>query len=332
MEHVEEAGVHSGDSACLLPPVNLPAAVIATLERHTRAIATELQVVGLLNVQYAVPRGPVGTLGANGDASPSVYVLEANPRASRTVPFVAKATGVPLVKLATLAMMGRSLADIAVSGSVDGWTGPVPTLGATEPWRQPEHISVKEAVLPFNRFPGVDAVLGPEMRCTGEVMGIDRRPGLAFAKSQIAAGAALPTSGSVFLSLADRDKTAGVIVARRLADMGFTLLATRGTAASLAAAGVETDEIVAKLGDPDGPHAVALLDDGRIDLVINTPQGRGPRADGADIRRAAAQRGVPLLTTVAAALAATAGIADQRDYPMEVRTLQEYHREMRERA
>ncbi len=332
MEHVEEAGVHSGDSACLLPPVNLPAAVIATLERHTRAIATELQVVGLLNVQYAVPRGPDGALGTNGDASPSVYVLEANPRASRTVPFVAKATGVPLVKLATLAMMGRTLADIAASGSVDGWTGPVPTPGAEEPWRQPEHISVKEAVLPFNRFPGVDAVLGPEMRCTGEVMGIDRRPGLAFAKSQIAAGAALPTSGSVFLSLADRDKTAGIIVARRLADMGFTLLATRGTAASLAAAGVDTDEIVAKLGDPNGPHAVALLDDGRIDLVINTPQGRGPRADGADIRRAAAQRGVPLLTTVAAALAATAGIADQREYPMEVRTLQEYHREMRERA
>ncbi len=329
MEHVEEAGVHSGDSACLLPPVNLPTAVIETLERHTRAIATELQVVGLLNVQYAVPRGPDGLLGGNGDASPSVYVLEANPRASRTVPFVAKATGVPLVKLATLAMMGRTLADVAASGSVDGWTGPVPAPGATDPWRYPEHISVKEAVLPFNRFPGVDAVLGPEMRCTGEVMGIDRRPGLAFAKSQIAAGAALPTSGSVFLSLADRDKAAGVTVARRLAGMGFTLLATRGTAASLAAAGVATDEVVAKLGDPQGPHAVALLDDGRIDLVINTPQGRGPRADGADIRRAAAQRGVPLLTTVAAALAATAGIADQRNHPMEVRTLQEYHREMR---
>ena len=332
MEHVEEAGVHSGDSACMLPPVNLPAAVMSTLERHTRAIATELQVVGLLNVQYAVPRGPDGALGANGDGSPSVYVLEANPRASRTVPFVAKATGVPLVKLATLAMMGRTLAEIAASGSVDGWTGPVPTPGATEPWRQPEHISVKEAVLPFNRFPGVDAVLGPEMRCTGEVMGIDRRPGLAFAKSQIAAGAALPTSGSVFLSLADRDKATGVVVARRLADMGFTLLATRGTAARLAAAGVDTDEVVAKLGDPEGPHAVALLDDGRIDLVINTPQGRGPRADGADIRRAAAQRGVPLLTTVAAALAATAGIADQRSHPMEVRTLQEYHREIRERV
>ncbi len=330
MEHVEEAGVHSGDSACLLPPVNLPAAVIEVLERYTRAIAEELQVVGLLNVQYAVPRGPDGTLGADGaGAGPSVYVLEANPRASRTVPFVAKATGVPLVKLATLAMMGRTLADVAAGGSVDRWTGPAPAPGADDPWRQPEHISVKEAVLPFNRFPGVDAVLGPEMRCTGEVMGIDRRPGLAFAKSQMAAGAALPTSGAVFLSLADRDKATGVTVGRRLADMGFTLLATRGTAASLAAAGVDTDQVVAKLGDPEGPHAVALLDEGRIDLVINTPQGRGPRADGADIRRAAAQRGVPLLTTVAAALAATAGIADQRDHVMEVRTLQEYHREMR---
>ena len=328
MEHVEEAGVHSGDSACLLPPVNLPATVIEALERHTRAIATELQVVGLLNVQYAVLRGPDGAPGGNG-AGPSVYVLEANPRASRTVPFVAKATGVPLVKLATLAMMGRTLAEVAAEGSVDGWRGPVPAPGAEDSWRRPRHISVKEAVLPFDRFPGVDAVLGPEMRCTGEVMGIDRRPGLAFAKSQIAAGAALPTSGSVFLSLADRDKAAGVTVARRLADMGFTLLATRGTAAGLAAAGVDIDQVVAKLGDPEGPHAVALLVDGRIDLVINTPQGRGPRADGADIRRAAAQRGVPLLTTVAAALAATAGIADQRDHPMEVRTLQEYHREMR---
>ena len=328
MEHVEEAGVHSGDSACLLPPVNLPDAVIETLERHTRAIAEELAVVGLLNVQYAVPRGPGGAPGGNG-AGPAVYVLEANPRASRTVPFVAKATGVPLVKLATLAMMGRTLADIAASGSVDGWTGPVPAPGATDPWPRPGHISVKEAVLPFNRFPGVDAVLGPEMRCTGEVMGIDRRAGLAFAKSQIAAGAALPTSGAVFLSLADRDKAAGVTVARRLAGMGFTLLATRGTADSLAAAGIGTDQVVAKLGDPEGPHAVALLDDGRIDLVINTPQGRGPRADGADIRRVAAQRGVPLLTTVAAALAATDGIADQRTHAMEVRTLQEYHRELR---
>ncbi|MCY3804863.1 MAG: carbamoyl-phosphate synthase large subunit [bacterium] len=330
MEHVEEAGVHSGDSACLLPPVNLPAGVIEALERHTRAIADELQVVGLLNVQYAVPRGPDGSLG--GPDGRSVFVLEANPRASRTVPFVAKATGVPLVKLATLAMMGRTLAALAASGSVEGWTGPAPAPGSYEAWRPPEHISVKEAVLPFNRFPGVDAVLGPEMRCTGEVMGIDRRPGLAFAKSQIAAGAALPTSGSVFLSLADRDKQVGITVARRLAGMGFTLLATRGTAAALAAAGVGTEAVVAKLADPEGPHAVTLLDAGRIDLVINTPQGRGPRADGADIRRVAAQRGVPLLTTVAAALAATAGIADQRNHPMEVRSLQEYHRDIRESA
>ena len=245
---------------------------------------------------------------------------------------MAKATGVPLVKLATLAMMGQTLADIAASGAVEGWTGPVPVPGADVPWRAPRHISVKEAVLPFNRFPGVDAVLGPEMRCTGEVMGIDRRPGLAFAKSQIAAGAALPTEGAVFLSLADRDKDAGVTVGRRLAEMGFTLLATQGTADCLAAAGIAVDVIVAKLADPEGPHAVMLLDEGRIDLVINSPQGRGPRADGADIRRAAAQRGVPLLTTVAAALAATEGIADWRSHPLEVRTLQEYHREIREQS
>ena len=394
MEHVEEAGVHSGDSACLLPPVNLPRELLDVLERHTRAIAEELQVVGLLNVQYAVVRGAArngapatgaghgavglagsadppepgaqgdgaghgavglagsadppepgaqgdgaghGAVGLAGSADPPepgarIFVLEANPRASRTVPFVAKATGVPLVKLATLAMMGQTLADIAASGAVEGWTGPVPVPGADVPWRAPRHISVKEAVLPFNRFPGVDAVLGPEMRCTGEVMGIDRRPGLAFAKSQIAAGAALPTEGAVFLSLADRDKDAGVTVGRRLAEMGFTLLATQGTADCLAAAGIAVDVIVAKLADPEGPHAVMLLDEGRIDLVINSPQGRGPRADGADIRRAAAQRGVPLLTTVAAALAATEGIADWRSHPLEVRTLQEYHREIREQS
>ncbi|MDE0668277.1 MAG: carbamoyl-phosphate synthase large subunit, partial [bacterium] len=319
MEHVEEAGVHSGDSACLLPPVHLPEAVIEVLVRHTRAIADELGVVGLLNVQFAVPRSPDGTLGGAGGRS--VYVLEANPRASRTVPFVAKATGVPLVKLAALAMMGQTLAEIAAAGAVEGWTGPVPAPGAADSWQPPEHISVKEAVLPFNRFPGVDAVLGPEMRCTGEVMGIDRLAGLAFAKSQIAAGAALPTAGSVFLSLADRDKAAGTTVAGRLAEMGFSLLATSGTAAALADAGLAVDLIVAKLADPEGPHAVTLLDAGGIDLVINTPQGRGPRVDGADIRRAAAQRGVPLLTTVAAALAATAGIAEVREHPMEVRSL-----------
>jgi carbamoyl-phosphate synthase large subunit len=300
MEHVEEAGVHSGDSACALPPQTLSAAVIAELERTVRVIAEALQVRGLINVQFAVK-------------DERAYVLEANPRASRTVPFVAKATGVPVAMVASRVMVGATLAELRQEGLL------------TEPVTG--HVSVKEAVLPFNRFPGVDTLLGPEMRSTGEVMGIGTTFGLAFAKSQIAAGNRLPVEGTVFLSLADRDKAAGLDAARQFASLGFDLAATAGTAAMLEAEGVRVATVVAKVGDshPGVVDAVDLIAGGKVQLVVNTPRGRGPRADGLHIRAAALAHMVPCLTTVAAARAAAAGIADWISHPLSVRSLQEYH-------
>jgi carbamoyl-phosphate synthase large subunit len=304
MEHVEEAGVHSGDSACVIPPPTLSAATVATIEGHTRAIAEALGVRGLLNVQYAVQRE-------------NVFVIEANPRASRTVPFVAKATGVPLAKVAARVMVGATLAELRAEGILKP-----PAPGA--------HVSVKEAVLPFNRFPDVDTLLGPEMRSTGEVMGIDATFGLAFAKSQSAAGDRLPDHGTVFLSLADRDKGGGLVAARRFVDMGFALAATDGTARYLRDNGVPVAEVVDKVGEPSQGHrrtAVDLIANGEIDLVVNTPRGRGPRADGSYIRLAASVHGIPCLTTAAAALAAAGGIADWSRHGLSVRSLQEYHEE-----
>jgi len=301
MEHVEEAGVHSGDSACVIPPPTLPPQVVAVIERYTRDIANALDVRGLVNVQYAVKAG-------------QVFVIEANPRASRTVPFVAKATGVPWAKVAARVMVGATLAELRDSGLLRE-----PTTGG--------HVSVKEAVLPFDRFPDVDTVLGPEMRSTGEVMGIDYTFGLAFAKSQIAAGDPLPPAGTVFLSLADRDKAGGLEVAKRFTDLGFRIVATAGTAAHLRAHGVAIAGEVAKMTDGTGPtDAVALISSGQVQLVVNTPRGRGPRADGAYIRLAARVHNVPCLTTVAAARAAAAGIADWADHPLAVVSLQEFHR------
>jgi carbamoyl-phosphate synthase large subunit len=298
MEHVEEAGVHSGDSACSLPPTTLSEETIAVIEQYTAAIAEALEVKGLINVQFAVK--------AN-----QVFVIEANPRASRTVPFVAKATGVPLAKVASRVMLGATLAELRDEGLL-----PNKVVG--------DHIAVKEAVLPFNRFPDADAVLGPEMRSTGEVMGIDLTVGLAFAKAQLSAGLRLPTSGTVFLSLADRDKPVGVEAARRFDQLGFRLVATSGTAAHLDEAGIPVDTVVAKIGE-EGTNAVDLIASGEIDLVVNSPRGRGPRADGDHIRKAAGVHGVALLTTAKAALAAANGIADTVAHPLRVRSLQEYH-------
>ena len=300
MEHVEEAGVHSGDSACALPPQTLPDSVVAELERTVRTIAESLEVQGLINVQFAVK-------------GEQAYVLEANPRASRTVPFVAKATGVPVAMVAARVMVGATLAELRQEGLL------------TEPVTG--HVSVKEAVLPFNRFPGVDTLLGPEMRSTGEVMGVGSTFGLAFAKSQIAAGNRLPTGGTVFFSVADRDKAVGLDVARQFVSLGFDLAATSGTAAMLEADGIPVSTVVAKVGDshPGGVDAVDLIAGGQVQLVVNTPRGRGPRADGLHIRAAALAHMVPCLTTVAAARAAAAGIADWISHPLSVRSLQEYH-------
>jgi carbamoyl-phosphate synthase large subunit len=305
MEHIEQAGVHSGDSACAIPPPTLPAATIATIEEHTRRLADALDVRGLLNVQFAVK-------------DEQVFVIEANPRASRTVPFVSKATGVPLAKAAARVMLGATIAELRADGLV-------------RPRADGAHVAVKEAVLPFNRFPTVDTILGPEMRSTGEVMGIDRSFGLAFAKSQAAAGSRLPQQGAVFLSLADRDKAQGLVAARRLTDLGFSILATAGTAAACRAEGIPVDTTIAKVGEERGVDAVDLISSGKVDLVVNTPRGRGPRADGDHIRRAAVVHGVPCLTTVAAALAAAAGIAESLTREPTVRSLQEYHRDGQQR-
>jgi len=306
MEHVEEAGVHSGDSACALPPQTLAPAVLADLDRHTRSLAAALDVRGLLNVQYAVKDG-------------RVFVLEANPRASRTVPFVAKATGVPVAMIAARVMVGETLGDLRRAGLVPAGTED----GQLE---SPGHISVKEAVLPFDRFPGVDTLLGPEMRSTGEVMGVDVTFGLAFAKAQLAAGSRLPDSGTVFLSLADRDKPAGLAVGRQFAGLGFSLAATLGTAGYLRDHGVEVETLVAKVGEEGlAADAVELIAGGKVQLVVNTPRGRGPRADGTHIRAAALVHHVPCLTTLAAARAAAQGIADRARHPLRVRSLQELH-------
>ena len=299
MEHVEEAGVHSGDSACVIPPPHLSAAVVERIEQHTRSIAEALDVRGPINVQYAVK-------------DDEVYVIEANPRASRTVPFVAKATGVPLAKVASRVMMGATLDELRIEGLLcERVVG--------------DHVAVKEAVLPFDRFPEADPLLGPEMRSTGEVMGIDLTTGLAFTKSQIAAGGALPDSGTVFMSLADRDKAVGLEAARGLVDLGLEVVATSGTAEHLVANGVPVTTVVAKLGE-DGVDAVELIRSGSVQMVVNSPRGRGPRSDGEHIRAAAGAVGIPLLTTANAALAAARGLADWRRFPLAVRTLQEYHK------
>ncbi len=319
MQHVEEAGVHSGDSACITPPVGLTQSAIATISDYASRIAEGLGVIGLINVQFAVHH--------SGGDDEKVYVIEANPRASRTVPFIAKAMAVPLVKIASRVMCGATLAELREEGLLSE-SGSI------------SHVAVKEAVLPWNRFPDVDTVLGPEMRSTGEVMGIDMTEGMAFAKSQLAAGDRMPLEGTVFMSLADRDKPVGLRAASKFAELGFEIVATSGTAEFLGSNGIEVAEVVAKLTTPsadgddiaaDGPgvDGVELIAAGRVDLVVNSPRGRGPRADGAHIRRAAAANRVPLMTTAAAAFAAAKGIEELRKNELDVRSLQEYQSAMR---
>ena len=307
MEHVEEAGVHSGDSACVIPPPTLEAWVVVAVESYTKVIANALDVRGLINVQFAV-------------AGSQIFVIEANPRASRTVPFVAKATGVPLAKVASRVMLGASLAQLRSEGLLKK-----PVSG--------KHVSVKEAVLPFSRFPEVDTALGPEMRSTGEVMGIDSTFGRAFVKAEIAAGTELPTSGMVFLSLNDRDKPSGLVVAKRLRELGLGIVATSGTADYLQRFGHPVDRVVGKVSEtaakistqPD--DAVELIKRGEISFVINTPQGRGGRSDGEAIRKAANIFRVSSVTTINAALAAVQGLFEQQEHPLEVKSLQEYHQQ-----
>jgi carbamoyl-phosphate synthase large subunit len=299
MQHVEEAGVHSGDSACALPPHTLGNEMLAQIRAQTEGIARALGVVGLLNVQFAI----------YGDEG--LYVIEANPRASRTVPFVSKAVGVPLAKLACRVLLGERLADIeAVSEAVRAERGN-------------GHVCVKEAVLPFDRFAGADALLGPEMRSTGEVMGIARDFPTAFAKAQAAAGAKLPNAGTAFITVADGDKPAATGIATLLHDLGFRIIATRGTAQAIRKMGIPA-ETINKLGE-GSPHVVDWIERNQVDLVINTPVGTGARADGYEIRSAAVARGIPCVTTMAGGMAAARAIAAARRGEPEVLSLQALH-------
>jgi carbamoyl-phosphate synthase large subunit len=295
MQHVEEAGIHSGDSACVLPPHSLGGEMLERIREQTRGIALGLGVVGLLNVQFAI----------HDDGHLSV--IEANPRASRTVPFVSKAVGVPLAKMACRIMLGERIDALELPAE------PMPA----------DHVSVKEAVLPFNRFSGSDSLLGPEMRSTGEVMGIARDFPTAFAKAQAAAGAALPQAGTVFITLTDADKAAGAGIAVLLADLGFEIVATRGTAQAIERMGVPVTALN-KIGE-GSPHVVDWIERGDVTLVINTPTGSGARSDGWEIRRAAVTRGVPCITTLSGGLAAARAIRAARQGGPEVRSLQEIH-------
>jgi carbamoyl-phosphate synthase large subunit len=297
MQHVEEAGIHSGDSACALPPHSLGDMMLERIREQTVGIALGLGVVGLLNVQFAVL----------GDG---LYVIEANPRASRTVPFVSKATGVPLAKLACRIMLGERVADLALPPEASSDT-PV------------AHVAVKEAVLPFDRFEGSDALLAPEMRSTGEVMGVARDFPTAFAKAQAAAGARLPQEGTVFITVADGDKAGAQGIAAQLHDLGFRIVATRGTAQRVSRMGVPV-ETLNKLGE-GSPHVVDWIERGDVDLVINTPAGTGARSDGYEIRAAAVARGIPCITTLSGGIAATRAIAAARQGEPPVLSLQELH-------
>jgi carbamoyl-phosphate synthase large subunit len=299
MEHIEEAGIHSGDSACVLPPLSLAESEMAEIVEHTKALAKELGVRGLMNVQYAIH-------------NEQLYVLEVNPRASRTVPFVSKAIGVPLAKLAARVMAGKTLAELGFTEEIE-----------------PEHMSVKCPVFPFNKFSGIDTLLGPEMKSTGEVMGIDPSFGASFAKAYIAAGHDLPARGGVFVSVRNRDKRDIIFIARRLADLGYHIIATEGTARVLKRSGVEA-EVVYRLGDPRGPNAVDLIREGRVQLVINTPTaGQAPREDQIAIRREAVLYHIPAITTMAGAMAAVLSVEAVRSGGLSVRSLQEYHQDIR---
>ena len=293
MEHIEEAGIHSGDSACSLPPYSLSKELTVEIKKQTIALAKELNVIGLINIQYAVKNG-------------SVYVLEVNPRASRTVPFVSKTIGVPLAKMAARIMAGKTLKEIGFTSEKD--------VG---------YISVKEAVFPFIKFPGVDTILGPEMKSTGEVMGIDTSFGRAFAKSQLGAGVVLPKNGKVFISVADKDKSSAVKIAQQFADLGFKIMGTGGTAATLEKSGITVEKVLkVKEGRP---NIVDHMKNGEISLVINTTFGKASALDSYSLRRTALTHNIPYCTTIPGALAAASGIKAIQNGDLDVKSLQEYY-------
>ncbi|MBD2134387.1 carbamoyl-phosphate synthase large subunit [Sphaerospermopsis sp. FACHB-1094] len=297
MEHIEQAGIHSGDSACSLPSISLSPAVLNQIRTWTVELAKALSVVGLMNIQFAV-------VGAN-SYSPQVYILEANPRASRTVPFVSKATGVPLAKLASLIMSGKTLEELNFTQEVI-----------------PSHIAVKEAVLPFNKFPGTDTILGPEMRSTGEVMGIDADFGRAFAKAEMGAGEKLPLQGTVFVSMSDRDKALVVDVVKEFINLGFHIIATQGTRQYLKEQGLKVEQVL-KLHE-GRPNVIDAIKNQQIQLIINTPSGEEARTDGQLIRRTALAYKIPIITTIAGARATVAAIRSLQNTTLDVKVIQEY--------
>jgi carbamoyl-phosphate synthase large subunit len=293
LEHVEHAGVHSGDAGMVLPPHTLSASLVDEVRRITHSLAKRLGVVGLMNVQFAIKDGVV-------------YMLEVNPRASRTVPFVSKAIGVPLAKLASLCMMGAKLKDLGFTREI-----------------RPPYWAVKESVFPFSRFPGAPVALSPEMRSTGEVMGVDDDLGMAYAKAQMAAQPALPVGGNVFLSVKDRDKAAAVEVARDLAALGFTVHSTSGTAAAIEAAGVKVNKL-GKISEGARPNALDLLKNGQLQMIVNTAAGMLPRKDENAMRSEAVLRGVYMASTMNAARAAVLGIRSLKQKALTVSSLQEH--------
>jgi len=299
MEHIEQAGIHSGDSACVLPPISISQELQEEVRRQTRMLAAELGVVGLMNIQYAIQKG-------------QIFLLEVNPRASRTIPFVSKAIGVPLAKLATKVMLGKSLKELGFVKEVE-----------------PRHLSVKESVFPFSRFPNVDILLGPEMKSTGEVMGIGDSFGIAFAKGQAAVGYDLPTGGTVFVSVRDIDKPGLVPVARRFSELGFRLIATRGTADFLRDHGIPVDNVF-KLRE-GRPHVMDHIKNGQIQLVINTSLGKETSSDSYEIRRTTLVYNIPYTTTIAGARALAEAVSALQDGDWDVKTIQEYHQENIER-
>jgi len=296
MEHIEEAGIHSGDSACVLPPKTIPKRHIETIQEYTKKIAMELKVVGLMNIQYAI-------------ANDKVYVLEANPRASRTVPLVSKITGVSMARIATEVMLGKKLKDMNLKQ------------------KKYSHIGVKEAVFPFNMFHEADPILGPEMRSTGEVLGIADSFGLAYYKAQEAAGQKLPVKGTVLVTVSEKDKKKSIVEAiKRFKDLGFRVLATSGTKKYLDKNGIEV-EFINKMQE-GRPNIIDAIHNKEINLIINTPIGKGAASDDSYIRKAAIKYKIPYVTTIAAALAASEGIKAYLENQGGVKSLQEYHKEI----
>lgn len=294
MEHIEEAGIHSGDSACSIPPYSLSPLIVEEIMKQTKALAKELDVRGLMNVQFAVKDG-------------EIFILEVNPRGSRTVPFVSKATGVPLAKLAAKIMLGKTLKELGLT---------------TE--KKVAHVAVKEAVFPFDRFPGVDTILGPEMKSTGEVMGIDEDFGMAYGKAQAASYNKIPTSGKIIISVKDKDKPHTIEIARKLIDMGFSLVATRGTAQFLNLNGIEM-EIINKVTE-GRPHIVDLIKNRKVNFIINTVTGTQAQRDSLSIRRSALQFRVPYTTTISGARAVIKAIEMLQKKELSIRSIQEYHK------